>query len=462
MRFLLFILCFCTVFQFCLNGQDLIIERQTIASFGGFDKASNGYTLSYTAGETCVQTHTNQSGFYSIAEGFQQPLISNSFQHNCSPLTNGGSIKGNQTICSGEIATPILNEQFPSGGNGTMEYLWLSSTSGCPSDLSQQIPNANGINFSPSSLNQTTYYKRLARRSGCLDWFDGESNCIVKTVDPCGTNSCPITYRVDGNDIVIGGIPTNPDLITTLFLFDESFGVVDKCNSHMNPSCGSEFRISGLTEGLYWFRAQLMTGSTQTVLCDIFEPLEIGNPINGARIISFNGQNHQGSIVLDYTVSNINEDDVIEVQKSNSEFIFNSISERTPSATNSPSHFLDTDKSPFKGENYYRLKITSRTGVISYSSVKQITIGDIEQFGLFPNPAEEYVNIALQNFQNRVGKIQITDQLGKIRKEEIIKGTEGLVYNLSLNGLQNGIYSVWVFVDGMRPVGKKLIVSKSY
>ena len=101
----------------------------------------------------------------------------------CDNFTNGGLIEGDEIGCTGYDPSPITSAILPSGGSGEVEYLWLSSTTGCPNSTSQAIPGAaNGPSYDPGPITQTTYFLRCSRRAGCTVWI-GESNCIVKTVD---------------------------------------------------------------------------------------------------------------------------------------------------------------------------------------------------------------------------------------------------------------------------------------
>ncbi|MFK8010078.1 MAG: discoidin domain-containing protein, partial [Saprospiraceae bacterium] len=115
----------------------------------------------------------------------------------CDNVTDGGLISGNETLCPGEDAGLIYSDVEPSGGTGDIEYIWLSSTTGCPTSLSQVVPHAQSATFDPGELTVTTYYRRCSRRSSCPSddaWLAGESNCVVKTVEDngnCGSTGCP-------------------------------------------------------------------------------------------------------------------------------------------------------------------------------------------------------------------------------------------------------------------------------
>ena len=94
-----------------------------------------------------------------------------------SPL-NSGTIGSDQNLCDGATIQPINNLQSASGGSGTYIYQWYSST-----DLSlgySAIPGANQESYTPSSVTQTTYYKRRVTDSE----ISKETGVVTITVLP--------------------------------------------------------------------------------------------------------------------------------------------------------------------------------------------------------------------------------------------------------------------------------------
>ena len=101
----------------------------------------------------------------------------------CDNFTDGGTIDGTQTICSGDDASVLSNVTLPTGGSGGIEYLWMAKAgTTCPNNASYTIAGANGPSYDPGVLTETTTFRRCARRVGCTSW-PGESNCITVTVD---------------------------------------------------------------------------------------------------------------------------------------------------------------------------------------------------------------------------------------------------------------------------------------
>ncbi|MFZ4796627.1 MAG: SdrD B-like domain-containing protein [Bacteroidia bacterium] len=104
----------------------------------------------------------------------------------CCNVTSGGTINGAQTNCGPFDPSIIGNSVLPSGGVGTIEYVWLYNLNNVPNNNGSNgwvlIPGANGSTYNPGVITQTTYYLRCARRSGCST-FVGETNIIAMTVN---------------------------------------------------------------------------------------------------------------------------------------------------------------------------------------------------------------------------------------------------------------------------------------
>ncbi|MDZ4704909.1 MAG: hypothetical protein SH848_13325, partial [Saprospiraceae bacterium] len=133
----------------------------------------------------------------------------------CFNITNGGAIGSNQTIAPGGTPTTLTNITTPSGGSGTIEYLWLRSTTlPCPpiGDAAwQSIASSNTATYSPGPLTQSTCFLRCSRRSGCTE-YDGEANAVTITVNTCPSiTGLNFDNQVGGSNITF----TNGGTFTT-------------------------------------------------------------------------------------------------------------------------------------------------------------------------------------------------------------------------------------------------------
>ncbi|MFK8104610.1 MAG: hypothetical protein AB8G15_18950, partial [Saprospiraceae bacterium] len=117
----------------------------------------------------------------------------------CDNVTSGGHISGDESNCGSYNPSHISSTSLPSGGSGTIEYIWLRSTATnppAPGDASwQTIAGATSHTYDPGTITQTTHYIRCARRHGCTA-YDGESNVITKTVTTCSGGD-PINLSFD-------------------------------------------------------------------------------------------------------------------------------------------------------------------------------------------------------------------------------------------------------------------------
>jgi large repetitive protein len=139
----------------------------------------------------------------------------------CCNVTNGGQIGADQTGCSGYNPNPFISVSDPSGGLGTLQYMWLfkSQSTGW---VFQTIAGANSSTYDAGPLTETTVFRRCSKRTSCSSW-DGESNDLTITITPV----CPcvnITQTCSINDAGAGhALWTNPSLSYLLGVSNNNF-----------------------------------------------------------------------------------------------------------------------------------------------------------------------------------------------------------------------------------------------
>ena len=102
----------------------------------------------------------------------------------CNNVTWGGAIGSNQTGNVGYNPSTFLNVNSPSGGSGSMEYMWLYKNSSTDWQF-YAVNGANSATYDCPAISETTTFRRCARRTGCSTW-DGESNDVTVTIN-CNT-----------------------------------------------------------------------------------------------------------------------------------------------------------------------------------------------------------------------------------------------------------------------------------
>ncbi|HLP51180.1 MAG TPA: gliding motility-associated C-terminal domain-containing protein [Chitinophagales bacterium] len=121
------------------------------------------------------------------------------------PSIGNNTIAGDQTLCGAGI--PIsLTGSVPTGGAGNYFYQWQSATSiGGPYT---DIGGANGQNYAPNTLTQTTYFRRTVSGGVCPP---STSNVITVTIQPVitgNTISADQVFCVSGNPANLVGTGT--------------------------------------------------------------------------------------------------------------------------------------------------------------------------------------------------------------------------------------------------------------
>jgi hypothetical protein len=112
-----------------------------------------------------------------------------------------------------------------------------------------------------------------------------------------------------------------------------------------------------------------------------------------------------------------------------------------------------TDVQPLAGMNYYRLKITDKNGVISYSSVRKINFqSNGDDIMIYPNPVTNgvitiaaSVNCTTANLYDAAGKLIQVFQL------------KGRTNTVTLTGIAKGLYQLKVIAGGIIQTEKIII-----
>ncbi|MEO1261951.1 MAG: HYR domain-containing protein [Bacteroidota bacterium] len=119
------------------------------------------------------------------------------------------------------------------------------------------------------------------------------------------------------------------------------------------------------------------------------------------------------------------------------------------------------DLSPATGDNFYRIKLLHNDGTVSYSSTISIYYTDLVDFVLFPNPANDFVKINLEEvLGSEEIELSIFNNLGILVQQVEIEKVYGKFFQIDIRQLNEGHYTVWLKIPGRRPIAKQLIVGK--
>lgn len=130
----------------------------------------------------------------------------------CNNTTSGGTIAGNQSGCASYDPTILTSSSAASGGSGTLSYQWENSIN---NSTWNEIAGATSDTYDPSTITQTTYYRRKSIRSGCSG-YGAISNTITKTVlsYPVSNAGTDITQCESGGFQLTGNTPSGGQTVS--------------------------------------------------------------------------------------------------------------------------------------------------------------------------------------------------------------------------------------------------------
>jgi len=128
---------------------------------------------------------------------------------------------------------------------------------------------------------------------------------------------------------------------------------------------------------------------------------------------------------------------------------------------NIPEIYEGIDANPANGKNWYRLEVFPANSASFYTNVIQLKFNDeIQQITLYPNPADEYVNLHVKEATTSPATLQIFNTLGQPMYLQAFDELTSDDLQISLDGLVDGTYYVHLRIEGKRPFVQKLVVGK--
>ncbi|MCW3788376.1 T9SS type A sorting domain-containing protein [Plebeiibacterium sediminum] len=197
---------------------------------------------------------------------------------------SSGTISGTQSICY-QTAPSQITGTSASGGSGSYTYQWQSSTN---NSSWSSINGATSQNYKPTSLNQTTYFRRIDSDL-CSSLY---SNSIIVTVfEELEVGSISRDQTICYNTI--------PEILTNTVLpsggsgsysFQWQKSTDNNLWFDINGATSQNYTPSALTQSTYFRRKdtdECATGYTNSIKINVNSALYTGN-IEGTQTICYN------------------------------------------------------------------------------------------------------------------------------------------------------------------------------
>lgn len=150
---------------------------------------ASGFSSQNIPSSTISQTITNTGTSNAVIEYNVTPIYGGctgtelKFTVTVAPAIANNTITATQSICAGKQPNQLLGSS-PTGGNNSFTYEWEQSTDGI--NWVVATGTKDGINYAPSTLTQTTQYRRNVKSNSCTV---NTSTSITITVNPLPTIS---------------------------------------------------------------------------------------------------------------------------------------------------------------------------------------------------------------------------------------------------------------------------------
>jgi Secretion system C-terminal sorting domain len=117
------------------------------------------------------------------------------------------------------------------------------------------------------------------------------------------------------------------------------------------------------------------------------------------------------------------------------------------------------DLKPDDGENQYRIQLFHLDGTVLNSDIKTVQFTILSNVTIFPNPAQNEINIALKGYSGKTVDIILYNLQGQPVHIEHITDLQKDVHSFSVDEKRlSGLYMMHIKAQGKRDVLKSVII----
>ncbi|MEZ4957422.1 MAG: hypothetical protein R2825_27945 [Saprospiraceae bacterium] len=113
------------------------------------------------------------------------------------------------------------------------------------------------------------------------------------------------------------------------------------------------------------------------------------------------------------------------------------------------------------GWNFYRIRLLQTDGTSLFFNVVMLEHwDDLYDFKLFPNPANEYVDVNLFGAEGQRVRLLLVDRMGRLLKEMEVEYASSAPHRMELDGVPEGWYVLWIQAAGQKAKALRLVVGE--
>ena len=195
-----------------------------------------------------------------------------------------------------------------------------------------------------------------------------------------------------------------------------------------------------------------------------FSPFSLGSTITDnplpVVLVDFNASlNSNRTVGLSWMTEQEEDLSEFEVERSADGVHWTTIGTVEAKGTSAlPTGYGYTDQRPLNGADYYRLRMINLKGDYVFSQVQVVTMELLNGITVFPNPANEYINVSVSRTAVDVN-VKLINQLGEVMKLGQVKAGTSAILTFDIHNYAQGAYLIQVSgADGSRQTSKVMIM----
>ena len=182
---------------------------------------------------------------------------------------------------------------------------------------------------------------------------------------------------------------------------------------------------------------------------------------NSNKVFTFETKAEYNQAKLQWITNTGYQNDYFEVERLNANSNFESLDKINANTGNDALKVFDfTDAHPMEGDNFYRIKTVLLDGTPQYSEIKKVNFSHLGDVAIFPNPANEYIDIDLKKYEGKEVNLYVYNQLGKLMQVVKVEKVNSTLQRLDTHPFTTGSYFIRVQASGVREVTKQFKIAK--
>jgi Ricin-type beta-trefoil lectin domain-like/Secretion system C-terminal sorting domain len=183
--------------------------------------------------------------------------------------------------------------------------------------------------------------------------------------------------------------------------------------------------------------------------------------LSTAQSLTFEAQAVEGRAKLQWITKGMDNIDYFAIERMDEKGNFDVLDKQNgyPNSTELQSYTF-TDNNSLEGDNFYRIATYSNLAPPQYSEVKKVSFAKTTDIGLFPNPASDYIDLDLRQYEGKAVSLSFYNSVGTFVQNIKIAKAVSAPQRIDIQGFNTGAYLIRLQVEGKKEITKLFNVVK--